>query len=687
MITKLKALGPGLVGGLLAAGIGWFLVNTIFGIGLVHLSADIPFALRERIQPPEAVIIYMDNESEERLGQSPDHVWDRAVHAQLLNRLTEDGAKCVVYDVFFASATSTNSDAAFAEAIRRHGNIILAADYESIGYDQESRASGSAIKLPHEIFLDAGADIGLVELNPDDDAVVREHFPVKEADLVKPLAWVAAEHVQAPITTNQQQRATRRWVNYYGPPRNIVNYAFWRVLSTNATEALVPPGAFRNKVVFVGAAFKTKLARDRKDEYSTPHTAWFHLQRSDERLDRDQHKEFMAGVEVHATVFLNLIREDWLRRLDLETESRLALLGGFLLGFALVGVRPLTSSLIAILAGVGVIGFGYYTHTRLQVWFPWAIVSLVVVPVAWGWAVLYNAYVYLFQTRRYEQSLSLYLSPKLVKKFAKDENFLKTGAEKQELSILFSDIANFTSLSEGMDGDELALLMNGYFDRAIPHCVFQTDGTVMKYIGDAIFAVWNAPDAQPDHAIRACRAALLLRDGVSGMTIGKNAAPLLTRIGLHTGPASIGNFGSKDRFGYDAVGENINLASRMEGLNKYLGTRVLITGDTFAQTNGQFITRHLGSFRLKGFEKAVEVHELISEQDTAETSQSWRESFAQGLDAWRKRSWEEAIAAFRRTLELKPEDGPARFYLDRIEDLQSHPPAGGWNGIVELKEK
>src|SRR5205823_14884368 len=137
---------------------------------------------------------------------------------------------------------------------------------------------------------------------------------------------------------------------------------------------------------------------------------------------------------------------------------------------------------------------------------------------------------------------------------------------------------------------------------------FKTDGMVMKFIGDAIFALWNAPDPQPDHQLRACRAAILLRDQIGGFTFGASTATLRTRIGLHTGVANVGNFGSEEKFGYDAMGENINLASRMEGLNKYLGTDVLITGDTYHDIAGQLITRRLGLFRLKGFEKAVEVH-------------------------------------------------------------------------------
>ena len=192
----------------------------------------------------------------------------------------------------------------------------------------------------------------------------------------------------------------------------------------------------------------------------------------------------------------------------------------------------------------------------------------------------------------------MYLSPKLVKKFSSDRDLLKIGAKTQMLTILFTDIASFTSISEGMSGDDLAHHMNKYFQTAVSQCIHATDGTIVKYIGDAIFAFWNAPEDQLDHAFRACEAALRFRDQPPQYM---NNRELVTRLGLHTGEANVGNFGSTERVDYTALGENINLASRMEGLNKYLGTIVLITGETQKEINGRLNTRFIGDFQLKGF--------------------------------------------------------------------------------------
>ena len=158
-------------------------------------------------------------------------------------------------------------------------------------------------------------------------------------------------------------------------------------------------------------------------------------------------------------------------------------------------------------------------------------------------------------------------------------------------------------------------------------------------------------------------------------------------MGIHTGEANVGNFGSVERVDYTALGENVNLASRLEGLNKYLGTECLISGTTKAGIGDRLITRTVGSFQLKGFEKPVEVHELLGWPDEAEVSRPWRETFEQALNNFQNGDLMLAEMGFRRTLELHPNDGPARYYLGRLEEQAGQPVVGDWTGITVLKEK
>ena len=160
---------------------------------------------------------------------------------------------------------------------------------------------------------------------------------------------------------------------------------------------------------------------------------------------------------------------------------------------------------------------------------------------------------------------------------------------------------------------------------------------------------------------------------------------LRTRIGVHTGVANVGNFGSASRFDYTALGENINLASRMEGLNKHLGTDILITGQTQKGASENVTTRFAGHFRLKGFEKAVAVYELLGLRDQAEPTLAWRATFEQALKEFSQENFDAAERGFRCTLEMRPGDGPATFYLRQIAELRLHPPAPAWTGFFRLR--
>jgi adenylate cyclase len=391
----------------------------------------------------------------------------------------------------------------------------------------------------------------------------------------------------------------------------------------------------------------------------------------------------MPGAEIHAMQFLNLWRGDWLRRWPLAAETALLVVTGLLAGFGLVRFRPVVATGVALLAIMGVSIGAYLAFAHLLWWFPWVLV-LVQILVALAWAVVFNSVQLYVQNKLFEKSLEMYLSPKLVKKFAQNKDLLQPGAKKETLTILFSDIAGFTTISEGMDSDELAKHMNAYFECAVSDCIHYTDGTIVKYIGDAIFAFWNAPEPQPDHAVRACEAGLRFRDQPPQFMNGQQ---LITRIGLHTGVANVGNFGSTTRVDYTALGENINLASRMEGLNKYLGTEVLITGDTHIELGGKLLTRYLGDFRLKGFERTVAVHELAGKLDKAESFRAPHEAFAAALKLFREKKFAEAETAFNRVLDISPKDGPSKFYLKHLAELHEHPLPADWSGEVELKEK
>jgi adenylate cyclase len=645
------------------------LYHRFFGPGVLQKSYDLLFTQRPPMQPGDVLMVYMDDDSHERLNQRFDAPWDRKLHTRLVERLTAADVRAVVFDIIFSDPSrDPEVDRAFAQAMLASGNVVLAADTVPAGYGMEL-VHMKKITLPTEALRDAAAQIGSAEVNPSPDLMVRRHYHGATEDLLASLSWATATLVGAPATTNENDRFRDRWINYYGPPGTLASVSYHRALDTNAT----PDTVFSNKVIFVGARLFTQFAGDRKDEFTSPYSS------------PDQRQQFMPGVEIQATQFLNLVRGDWLGRWPVPVEQIILIVLGALLGGGLVLLGPGRAAVVAMGVALFVAVATHLWFTRSNGWFPW-LVPIVQAGVALGWSLLFNSMRLYVQKRLLQQSLSLHLSPSRVQQLINQPDLLKPGAEKQEVSIMFSDIADFTKISEGMDSDDLAHMMNNYFESAIG-AVHETDGTVVKLIGDAIFAVWNAPLKQADHRVRACRSALQLRDQPVSFDAGGRHSVLFTRIGLHTGVANVGNFGSATRFDYTALGENINLASRMEGLNKHLGTQVLMTGETHSAVADHFITRPLGSFQLKGFEKPVEVFELVGTPDQATATREWRDVFAQALALYKQQDFSTARMLFGQVLHLKPEDGPTKFYLGRIEDIESEKMVMEWGGHTRMFDK
>ena len=640
-------------------------VHIPFVENLMHISYDLPFRYRALpSSPTEVVLVYLDDDSFLNLNQPYDGPWDRGLYGRFVERMTAEKAKAVTFDIIFSDPNTRypEGDERFAKAIKENGKVFLAGDYEP------TAGGGMQFVRAMPAFSDVSAGWGMIQLNPDQDFVVRQplHVPTVEDDnRSSSISWVLARVAGVLCAQDLNERYVQRWNNYYGPPGTIPNISFLLALETNSS---CPAGFFSNKVVIVGSSLKTLSANSRKDELRTPYTL----------------REFCPAVDVHATQTLNLIRGDWLTRTSYTTEFILLTLTGILFGAGLSLFRPLPALGLAVVSGFLVMLIAVMIFQNQRVWFPWSIIVAVQIPIALLWSVVFNSVRLFVQNQLYEHSLRMYLPPKLVKKFANNRSFLTPGAEKHELTLMFSDIADFTSISEGMDPDELAHLMNAYFQAVVGSCIHEKDGTLVKYIGDAIFAFWNAPERQQDHALLACEAALLFRKMNEVEIRGHR---LHTRIGLHSGVANVGNFGSDERVDYTALGENVNLASRLESLNKYTGTDCLISGQTNAELKGRLITRFLGKFQLKGFESLVEVYELVCLPEQQEESRSWRELFADALLKYQERDLVSARMGFNRVLEIRPKDGPTLFYLRNIEERSKEVLPNDWKTHVILKEK
>ncbi len=290
------------------------------------------------------------------------------------------------------------------------------------------------------------------------------------------------------------------------------------------------------------------------------------------------------------------------------------------------------------------------------------------------------------------RAFNKYVPSKLVAQLLELGQEPKLGGQAKELTILFSDIKSFTSISERLDPRELVDQMAVYFT-ALSNIIMKNGGTVDKYIGDAIMAFWNAPADSPDHAEAACRSALAMRRALHELRESHGRARVsvfqtVTRLGVHTGEAIVGNMGSSERLNYTAIGDNVNLASRLEGLNKYYGTEIIISATTLNGARGSVMTRLLDRVAVKGRTGGIEIYELI---DSADNIDPGTAEFARlatdAVQLYLMGRFSECMEIIPKALALRPEDEPLKIISRRCAQYAAAGPAADWNGVFVHREK
>jgi adenylate cyclase len=647
--------------------LGWGLINSVLGDWFTRYSYDVPFMLDRKEQPKnEVVIVYLDDDSYFELNQFRNRPWDRALHTELVERLTELQARLVVFDVIFDEPwEDPKVDDAFAKEIRKSQRCVLGG-LRTKNLRKESGVEETAVVPPLTILRTNAAGWGVVGFESDPaDNVIRQGPQWTEDQPT--LSWLTANLLQARVSKRLPRPPANFCLRYYGPADFFSSVSYVNVLKTNG----VNPGLFKDKIVLVGSHPSLTPDGDSGDAHPTP------LTKFDGKLS--------SGVEIQATALVNLLRQDWLTRLPGKLEFILVLLVGFSAGSGLCKLRPWTAVKVAVSAAMGFVIIGMGIHLLFNTWFAWMI-TLVQIFSGLFLSLIFNAARWSVEREVTLRSLELYISPARARQVLKDPELLRPVGKKQEVSILFSDIAGFSDISGGALPDDIFEQLNRYYEATLT-CIREADGTVLQLIGDAIFAVWNAPFDQADHKARACHAALQLRDKLVTFDASVRGRPLHTRIGLHTGSAMVGNLGSRERLVYTAIGSTTNLASRLEGMNEHLGTKILASRAIQKSVESQIVCRCVGHFQPKGLNEFIEVYELIDTVEKAESSRAWLEAFEKALHHFQRREFNDAEAGFRRTIELANKDGPSEFYLQQIEHFRKEPPPSKWNGKVSLKEK
>jgi adenylate cyclase len=295
------------------------------------------------------------------------------------------------------------------------------------------------------------------------------------------------------------------------------------------------------------------------------------------------------------------------------------------------------------------------------------------------------------EKRRARETFSRFLAPAIVDEVLAKGGAVRLGGEKRVLTVLFSDVRGFTTISEQLDPHVLLELLNEYLTPMTDIIVSGHQGTLDKYIGDAIMAFWGAPQEQADHALRACRAALAMTDRLDvlrGRWRARGLPDIDVGIGINTGPMSVGFVGSQDRFyNYTVLGDAVNLASRLESVNREYGTRIILGASTHERVRGAVVARELDLVRVKGKREPVQIFELLALAPASPAVAEFVERFQWGLSAYKAQRWDEAMARFREADALRGGDPASLEYVERCEAMRREPPGPEWDGVFEMKTK
>ncbi|MCB5174545.1 CHASE2 domain-containing protein [Microvirga lenta] len=539
---------------------------------------------------PGAVIVAIDEPSFSEVGQR--WPWPRSLHAQLIESLRRAGAKVIAFDIIFSEPSTEEADRALASALGP--DVVLASDDVTTLLDQGVQTTRVN---PVDPFLDAGAVPGVTSVDLDGDAYLRL-MPRGPDGFAAEALRLAGTPVAPP--------PEGALIQYFGPPRTYPTISYYQALDP---ETFLPPGRLRGQTVFIGLSLKAATSADTgaPDTFPTAYTLTT--------------GNLTAGVEVQATILDNLRHG-----LYAVPVSRLAMAGLIVLSALLAAALCLRgmsrrAGFLAVL-GIASLLVGAWALLRFgRIWAPPAL------PVGAALGVFGARFGLDFIRERQlrhavSEAFSRYLAPELVAQLARDPSALKLGGERRNLTILFCDVRGFTSMSERLkdEPERLTTLINRLLD-ALSGAVLAERGTIDKYMGDCVMAFWNAPLRNPDHPLRAVRAALGMMEAVGELNRtlrreeGENAPSFAVGVGINTGDCVVGNVGSRWRYDYSVLGDAVNLASRLESLSKEFGVSLILGPATAEAVRDHYVLIELDRIAVRGRATESAIYTVVAPAD------------------------------------------------------------------------
>ncbi len=665
--------------------------------------------------------------------------WPRSVLAKVIRNLNKAGVKAIGIDLVMSSADrfSPQNDSDLVDAIREFGNVVLGGTIEHIsgsvsvtqtneGVNIQQSSVGYEIKKTDEnynnIYYKADSSIGIVNVVADNDGVIRRYIPIDISPggervpkfglaVLNKYLDLERDHT---VTTESDDFILKNihipkydnismLINYFGPDRTFPYFNLINVLDDSEyftkeeidyeaeintwddpDYGLLYSGIFKDKIVLIGSTMP-----EDKDMFPIS------FSRGEKKGDN-----LLYGVEIHANAIQNILSRSFIyvqpQYQEILTIIFFTFLAFFISSF-LKEIKVGKGFLVEALNFFLILGLlfllrwiSFYLFDNYNYLFRYTSSTLSIILGYFG------STAYYFIAERKQKTMikgmfTQYVSSTFVEELVADPEKLKLGGEKKELSVFFSDIAGFSTFSETKTPEDLINFLNEYLSE-MTKIVFDNNGTLDKYLGDAVMAFWGAPVPQPNHPYLACKSALLMQNRLKELQVKwkmEGETIIEARMGINTGEMVVGNVGGSQRFDYTVIGDNVNLSSRLEGVNKEYGTFILISDSTYEHVKNDFITREIDSIIVKGKTKPVNIYELIGfagEELPSEKTNSLK-IYSEALQLYREKQFSGAADKFTKVLELVPTDRASAVFVNRCKLLNENPPPEEWDGVFVMKTK
>lgn len=629
-------------------------INRSFYLWELRLS-DTLFLPDETL--PEIVIIGIDDASLLEYGRWP---WDRSLHAQLIETLGDRPA-VIGYDITFPEPGDEEEDQALRGSIEAAPSLVLPVEARDVTYTAEGMIAHTS--LGSQTLFTEVARQGYVNTVADEDSITRM-IPLQIRDQNGTI-WshfslaVASEYSRVrnlPIldTASATTEDGLMRINYVGNPGSFRYYSF-----VDVVEGRVSPGVFDNAIVMVGAA-----APNFSDAQITPVS----------------YGVPMYGVEIHSNAVQTLLQEDYLLP-ENQWETILTIYVLSIGSALLLSMTGLVSGLI--LQAVIMILYIIYAFISFDLGvirsifiISFVILTVYIIEAVYKYSVEYR------QRRFLRKAFSYYVSHEVLEEILRDPKQLKLGGQRRDMTVLFSDIKGFSKLSEPMTAEEVSQFLNSYLTR-VSRRLFLHKAVIDKFVGDAVVAFWNAPIQDPDHVFHACSAAVAMREEVAMIKndlSGNRTEHVGVRIGIASGLMVVGNMGSEMRFNYTVVGDNVNIGSRLENINKHYGTSIMITDTAYDKVSHRVVSRKIDDVVVLGRSAPMGIYELLDIGEPSPQQKRLITAYEDALMIYQRGDFSKAVQLFEDILHEYPHDGPAKTMRARAKHFLEYQPED-WDGV------